>query len=88
MLILDGTENEVVISLCHAATISLTILSAAFYEYVAVTAGCRNHYTSKYFLCFFPKEFTDSCVTSSERSTPREHTLPHTGVDPEDPLKE
>lgn len=42
MLILDGTENEVVISLCHAATISLTILSAAFYEDVAVTAGCRN----------------------------------------------
>lgn len=46
MLILDGTENEVVISLCHAATISLTILSAVFYEDVAVTAGCRNYYTS------------------------------------------
>lgn len=44
MLILDGTENEVVISLCHAATISLTISSAAFYEDVAATAGYGNHF--------------------------------------------
>lgn len=73
MLILDGTENEVVISLCHAATISLTILSAAFYEDVAVTAGCRNHYTSKYSLCSFPKEFTDSREPCSERKC-----APHT----------
>lgn len=47
MLILDGAENEVVISLCHAATISLTISSAAFYEDVAVAAGYGNHRTSK-----------------------------------------
>lgn len=80
MLILDGTENEVVISLCHAATISLTILSAAFYEDVAVTAGCRNHYTSKYSLCSFPKEFTDLCAPSSERSNPwSAHLAPHKG---------
>lgn len=61
-------RNEVVISLCHAATISLTILSAAFDEDVAVTAGYGNHYTSKTSLSSCPKEFTDSCVRSSERA--------------------
>ena len=68
MLILDGTENEVVISLCRAATISLTILSAAFYEDVAVTAGYGNHYTSKTSFCSCPKEVTHSWVHPSERA--------------------
>lgn len=62
MLILDRTENEVVISLCHAATISLTILSAAFYEDVVATAGYGNHYKSKTSLGSCPNEFKDSHI--------------------------
>lgn len=76
MLILDGTKNEVVISLCRAATISLTILSAAFYKDVAVTDGYGNHYTGKTSLSSCPKEFTDLCIHSSERAPLGTHRAP------------
>lgn len=79
MLILDGTENEVVISLCHAATISLTILSAAFYKDVAVTDGYGNHYTGKTSLSSCPEEFTDSRIHSSERGPLGTHRDPSRG---------
>lgn len=71
MLILDGTENEVVISLCHAATISLTISSAAFYEDMAVTAACGNHCTRKSSLGSCPKE-SQTCVFTHREGTPGE----------------
>lgn len=79
MLILVGTENEVVISLCHAATISLTISSAAFYEATAVTAGYGNHYTSKSSLSSCLKELTDPCI-HPQRGHPWGDVSLHTGV--------
>lgn len=84
MLILDGTENEVVISLCHAATISLTIVSAAFYEDVAVTAGYGKHYTSKTFFEFLPKRVYRLMRSFLREGTLGEHAWLHTGAGQED----
>lgn len=84
MLILDGTENEVVISLCHAAPISLTISSAAFYEDVAVTAGYGNQWTSKRSLSSWPRVYRP-VRSSTERAPLGTCLAPHKGgqEDPE-----